>query len=130
MSIAQVNLKLIWDVVSKIKVGEHGRAYVVDSGGRLIAHPDISLVLRNTDMSRLAQVQGARASTALRFLWRWRHDRSPLPEWVADVLDGLVQKRVEQAHEAQAQLRFLRQLPPRPPRPLSGACVGYFRKPK
>src|ERR1700746_4015260 len=64
VSIAQVNLKLIWDVVSKIKVGAHGRAYVVDSGGRLIAHPDISLVLRNTDMSRLAQVRGARAGSA------------------------------------------------------------------
>jgi signal transduction histidine kinase len=64
VSIAQVNLKLIWDVVSKIKVGAHGRAYVVDSDGRLIAHPDISLVLRNTDMSRLAQVRGARAGSA------------------------------------------------------------------
>jgi signal transduction histidine kinase len=64
VSIAQVNLKLIWDVVSKIKVGEHGRAYVVDSGGRLIAHPDISLVLRNTDMSRLAQVRNARAGSS------------------------------------------------------------------
>src|SRR5215469_14356641 len=64
VSIAQVNLKLIWDVVSKIKVGAHGRAYVVDSDGRLIAHPDISLVLRNTDMSRLAQVHGARVGSA------------------------------------------------------------------
>ena len=64
VSIAQVNLKLIWDVVSKIKVGAHGRAYVVDSTGRLIAHPDINLVLRNTDMSRLAQVRGARAGSA------------------------------------------------------------------
>jgi signal transduction histidine kinase len=64
VSIAQVNLKLIWDVVSKIKVGEHGRAYVVDSAGRLIAHPDISLVLRNTDMSRLEQVRGARTRSA------------------------------------------------------------------
>ncbi len=61
VSIAQVNLKLIWDVVSKIKVGERGRAYVVDANGRLIAHPDISLVLRNTDMSNLVQVQAARA---------------------------------------------------------------------
>ncbi len=61
VSIAQVNLKLIWDVVSGIKVGENGRAYVVDDAGRLIAHPDISLVLRNTDMSKLAQVQAARA---------------------------------------------------------------------
>jgi signal transduction histidine kinase len=61
VSIAEVNLKLIWDVVSQIKVGEHGHAYVVGSQGRLIAHPDISLVLRNTDMSKLAQVQAVQA---------------------------------------------------------------------
>ena len=60
VSVAEVNLKLIWDVVSQIKVGERGHAYVVDAQGRLIAHPDISLVLRNTDMSRLAQVRAAR----------------------------------------------------------------------
>src|SRR5512143_37493 len=59
VSIAEVNLKLIWDVVSRIKVGERGQAYVVDGRGRVIAHPDISLVLRNTDMTRLAQVQAA-----------------------------------------------------------------------
>ena len=59
VSIAEVNLKLIWDVVSQIKVGEHGHAYVVGAQGRLIAHPDISLVLRNTDMSKLLQVQAA-----------------------------------------------------------------------
>src|SRR5438270_9130280 len=64
VSIAEVNLKLIWDVVSQIKVGERGHAYVVDAQGRLIAHPDISLVLRNTDMSKLAQVRAARASAS------------------------------------------------------------------
>ena len=64
VSFAEVNLKLIWDVVSQIKVGEHGRAYVVDAQGRLIAHPDISLVLRNTDMSKLAQVLAAQAGQA------------------------------------------------------------------
>jgi signal transduction histidine kinase/CheY-like chemotaxis protein len=61
VSVAEVNLKLIWDVVSQIKVGERGHAYVVDAQGRLIAHPDISLVLRNTDMSRLTQVRAARS---------------------------------------------------------------------
>src|SRR5262249_44641329 len=60
VSVAEVNLKLIWDVVTQIKVGERGHAYVVDAQGRLIAHPDISLVLRNTDMSKLAQVRAAR----------------------------------------------------------------------
>src|ERR1039457_1572281 len=60
VSVAEVNLKFIWDVVSQIKVGKQGCAYVVDAQGRLIAHPDISLVLRKTDMTRLAQVQAAR----------------------------------------------------------------------
>ncbi len=64
VSVAEVNLKLIWDVVSQIKVGERGHAYVVDAQGRLIAHPDISLVLRNTDMSKLAQVRAARAAAS------------------------------------------------------------------
>jgi signal transduction histidine kinase len=64
VSIAEVNLKLIWDVVSQIKVGERGHAYVVGAEGRLIAHPDISLVLRNTDMSKLLQVQAAQARNA------------------------------------------------------------------
>ena len=64
VSVAEVNLKLIWDVVTQIKVGEKGHAYVVGPDGRLIAHPDISLVLRNTDMSKLAQVRAARAAEA------------------------------------------------------------------
>jgi signal transduction histidine kinase len=62
VSIAEVNLKLIEDVLSQIKFTGHGRAYVVDAQGRLIAHPDISLVLRNTDMSQLTQVRAARAT--------------------------------------------------------------------
>ena len=33
VSVAEVNLKFIWDVVSQIKVGEHGQAYVVDAAG-------------------------------------------------------------------------------------------------
>jgi signal transduction histidine kinase len=56
VTIAEVNLKLIWDVVSTIRAGQRGYAYVVDRRGRLIAHPDISQVLRNTDMSDLPQV--------------------------------------------------------------------------
>jgi adenylate cyclase len=47
--IAEVNLKLIWDVISTIKVGKSGFAFVLDRPGRLIAHPDISLVLRGAE---------------------------------------------------------------------------------
>src|SRR5256884_1032710 len=64
VSVAEVNLKLIWDVITAIKVGEHGQAFVIDAQGRLIAHPDISLVLRNTDMTKLTQVIAARAAGA------------------------------------------------------------------
>jgi signal transduction histidine kinase/CheY-like chemotaxis protein len=65
VSVAEVNLTHIWDVVNHIRVGNSGRAYVVDARGRLIAHPEISLVLRNTDVSQLAQVQSARAKPDL-----------------------------------------------------------------
>jgi HAMP domain-containing protein len=61
VGVAEINLKFIWDVVSQIRVGQKGRAYVLDAHGRLIAHPDISLVLRNIDLSGLTQVQAARA---------------------------------------------------------------------
>jgi signal transduction histidine kinase/FixJ family two-component response regulator len=60
--VGQVDLTFIWDVVSQIQVGKRGQAYVVDDAARLIAHPDISLVLRKTDMSHLAQVRAARST--------------------------------------------------------------------
>jgi signal transduction histidine kinase len=59
VTIADVNLKFIWDVVSRIKIGEKGKAYVVDSNGFLVADPDIGLVLRKTSMSHLPHVNAA-----------------------------------------------------------------------
>ncbi len=46
VTVAEVNLKFIWDVVSRIKIGAKGKAYVVDAAGNLVADPDIGLVLR------------------------------------------------------------------------------------
>src|ERR1035437_3482409 len=60
VTVAEVNLKFIWDVISRIKIGEKGIAYVVDSRGQLIAHPDISQVLQKLDLSSLPQVKAAR----------------------------------------------------------------------
>ena len=59
--IADVNLRFMWDVVLGIKVGETGRTIVVDQTGRLIAAPDISMVLRNTDLSTLSHIEAAKA---------------------------------------------------------------------
>jgi signal transduction histidine kinase/DNA-binding response OmpR family regulator len=63
VTVAEVSLKAIWDVVSRIRVGRVGHAYVVDARGHLIAHPDVSLVLQKRDLSGLAQVQEARAES-------------------------------------------------------------------
>ncbi len=59
VTVAELNLKFIWDVVSRIRIGAKGKAYVVDSNGLLVADPDIGLVLRKTSMAGLAHVQAA-----------------------------------------------------------------------
>jgi hypothetical protein len=76
VSAAEVGLKLVWDLISRLKVGAHGVAYVLDAQDRVIAHSamftppldgeraayhvDVSLFQR--DLSGLAQVQAARAA--------------------------------------------------------------------
>lgn len=56
VTVADVNLKFIWGVVTRIKIGKKGKAYVVDGSGHLVADPDIGLVLRKTDLSQLPQI--------------------------------------------------------------------------
>lgn len=46
VAVAEINLKFIWEVILGIRVGRTGEAFVLDRPGRLVAHPDISLVLR------------------------------------------------------------------------------------
>ena len=62
VTVAEVNLKAIWDVISRIRIGKAGYAYVVDPLGRLVAHPDISLVLQKRDLSDLPQIRAARSA--------------------------------------------------------------------
>ncbi len=59
VTVAEVNLKFIWDVVSRIKVGQKGKVYVVDRVGLLVADPDIGLVLRKTSLAALPHVKAA-----------------------------------------------------------------------
>jgi signal transduction histidine kinase len=59
VTVAEVNLKFIWDLISRIQVGKAGVAYVVDERGLLIAHPDIGTVLRKTDLSGMSNVAAA-----------------------------------------------------------------------
>jgi class 3 adenylate cyclase len=63
VTIAGINLKLIWDVVSAIPVGRSGDAFVLDRSGRLVAHPDISLVLRGGDDPAAARLKALQQAT-------------------------------------------------------------------
>ncbi|WP_256806288.1 hybrid sensor histidine kinase/response regulator [Bradyrhizobium sp. Bra64] len=57
--VAEVNLRFIWDLVAGIRVGNTGKAYVVDRMGVLIAHPDLWPALRRSDLSGHADVRAA-----------------------------------------------------------------------
>jgi adenylate cyclase len=65
VAVAQVNLKFIWEVIAAIKVGQTGEAFVLDRPGRLIAHPDLSLVLR-ADEAAQRPLQAIRAAIRAR----------------------------------------------------------------
>ena len=62
VSVVELNLTPMWDIVQQIKVGDHGVAYVVDAEGRVIAHPNSSVAKSLRDASSLAQVQEARTT--------------------------------------------------------------------
>ncbi|MCP3390840.1 ATP-binding protein [Bradyrhizobium sp. CCGB12] len=57
--VAEVNLRFIWDLVAGIRVGNTGKAYVVDRMGVLIAHPDLWRALQRSDLSGHADVRAA-----------------------------------------------------------------------
>jgi len=65
VAVAQVNLKFIWEVIAAIRVGQTGQAFVLDRPGRLIAHPDLSLVLR-ADASAQRSLQAMREAIRAR----------------------------------------------------------------
>ena len=93
---AEVTLKSIWDVVSRIRVGRVGYAYVVDSKGHLIAHPDISLVLQKRDLSNFPQVQRGRAA-----------EKEAADDQVFTIAEGLQGGRVLAVHASIAPLDWL-----------------------
>jgi signal transduction histidine kinase len=79
---AEVDLKLIWEVISGIKIGKAGHAHVVDAGGLLVAHPNISLVLRKTSFASMPHVRDA-----------LRHAESPFAE-AATIADDHQGRRI------------------------------------
>ncbi len=80
VTIAEVNLRFIWDLVSQITVGDSGKAFVTDGAGHLVAHPDLWPVLRNTDLRTTPRVRAALSGAA--------------PERGGDIGDDLSGRRV------------------------------------
>jgi signal transduction histidine kinase len=61
VTVAEVGLRTLQRIVSRLAVGNGGYAYVVDARDQLVAHPDTRTLRERRDLSRLAQVQSARA---------------------------------------------------------------------
>lgn len=109
VAIAEVNLKFVWDVVSAIRVGEEGRAWVADARGRLLAHPDMSFVLSNPDVARqieaiVATLQGAAARGEPVILTGLRGERVQAAHAIAQPTGWHVVLELPE-REAQAPLR-------------------------
>jgi signal transduction histidine kinase/ActR/RegA family two-component response regulator len=64
VTVVDINLKFVWEAVTSLAPGPGGVAYVVDQRGTLIAHPDIGLVLKKTDLAALPQVRAALSGRA------------------------------------------------------------------
>ncbi len=60
ITVAQINLEFLFNDVKNITVGQAGTTYAVDAAGMLIAHPNLNLVLKKTNLAGLPQVQAAR----------------------------------------------------------------------
>jgi len=77
VSVADVNLGLVRDLIVPLQVGAHGIAYLLDAEGRVLVHPDMfrpafitadsstggDLSLFQRDFSSLTEVQAARAAS-------------------------------------------------------------------
>jgi hypothetical protein len=65
VSVVELNLNPMWEIVQRTKVGDRGIAYVVNAEGRVIAHPDVGVAKSMRDLSALAQVQEARKTASM-----------------------------------------------------------------
>jgi hypothetical protein len=65
VSVVELNLSQVSEIVQQTKVGNRGVAYVVDARGRIIAHPDFAVRKSLRDLSTLAHVGEALTTTAL-----------------------------------------------------------------
>jgi class 3 adenylate cyclase len=61
-AIAQINLTLVWNVISAIQIEKSGLAFVIGGNSRLVAHPNIDLVLQGASELTATRLQTLRAA--------------------------------------------------------------------
>jgi signal transduction histidine kinase len=62
--LAKVDMRGVWDTVSKISIGVAGYVFIVDSSGMLIAHPATERVIAHADFMNLGVVRDFLSDTA------------------------------------------------------------------
>lgn len=62
--VSEISTKLMFEVISTVRIGSNDGVYVTDGEGNLISHMDISLVLKNTNVTSRAIVADTLKKTA------------------------------------------------------------------
>ncbi len=66
ITLAEVNLKFVGDLIRDIHFGREGRAFVIDRDNHLVAHPNITHVLRKTVLTSFMPTAPANDGAELR----------------------------------------------------------------
>jgi signal transduction histidine kinase len=64
MTLAEINLRYVGEVVSRIRIGAKGIVYVVDGADHVVAHPDVAVVLGKTSLSAYEPLRRVREASA------------------------------------------------------------------
>ena len=64
LTLAEINLRYVGEVVSRIRIGAQGIVYVVDGEGHVVAHPDVAVVLRKTSLAAYEPLRRVREASA------------------------------------------------------------------
>jgi signal transduction histidine kinase len=80
VTVAEINLAFLADLISGVHVGKTGAAYtyIVAPGGKMLTHSDVAMATRNVDMSKLPQVEAARTGGQAESVGRDPEDRRVL----------------------------------------------------
>jgi two-component system, NtrC family, sensor kinase len=81
VTVAEVNLAFLGDLISGLRGGETGYAYVVGPASRLLVHSEPKRSPPGTDYSKLPQVETVRAGGKFAATGRDREDRRVLTEF-------------------------------------------------